>query len=267
MFRLGRAYRDGKGVAQDLYAAADWFRKASESNVDWIKNELFDVLWRIGTPESYSEMIRTATEFANAGDGGAMARLGRAYKEGRGVKQDLYEASDWFRRAIDHNMSWIRNELFDALWQIVDPSTNLLEIIAPLVEIEDGGAMARMSRLYRDGRGVTQDLYIAADWLRKAIKCNVYWAKNELFDVLWRVGTPEAYSEMICVATDFADTGDGEAMGRLGRAYRDGKGVPLDHNVAAQWYTKARDRGVLWAEKELTRLDLKQEGKNQSDTP
>ena len=110
---LARVFRDGKGVKQDLGKAAEWMRKAADKNIGWAKNELFDILWRINTPESQEEMISVATAFAEAGDGNAMGRLGRAYRDGRGVKQDLGKAAEWMRKAADKNIGWAKNELFD----------------------------------------------------------------------------------------------------------------------------------------------------------
>ena len=110
---IGRQYRDGRGVKQDLDRAAEYMRKAADKNVGWAKNELFDILWRIGTPESMEEMISVATESAEAGDGGAMGRLGRAYRDGKGVPQDLDKAAEWMRKAADKNVWWAKNELLD----------------------------------------------------------------------------------------------------------------------------------------------------------
>ena len=111
MGHLGRAYRDGRGVPRDLDKAAEWMRKAADKNVGWAKNELFDILWKINTPESHKEMISVAKVFAEAGDGGAMGRLGRAYRDGRGVEQDLDKAAEWMRKAADKNVGWAKNEL------------------------------------------------------------------------------------------------------------------------------------------------------------
>ena len=59
------------------------------------------------------EMISVATEFAEKGDGGAMGRLGRAYRDGKGVPQDMNKAAEWMRKAADKNIRWAKNELFD----------------------------------------------------------------------------------------------------------------------------------------------------------
>ena len=87
-------------------------RKAADQNLGWAKNELFDVLWKIGTPESYSEMIDVATRFAEAGDGAAMGRLGRAYREGKGMEKNLDKAAEWLHKAAEKNKFW-QKELDD----------------------------------------------------------------------------------------------------------------------------------------------------------
>ncbi len=130
----------------------------------------------------------------------------------------------------------------------------MISVAKVFAEAGDGGAMNRLGRAYRDGRGVEQDLDKAAEWMRKAADKNVGWAKNELFDILWRINTPDSLREMISVASSFAETGDGGAMGRLGRAYRDGKGVPRDLDKAAEWMRKAAEKNVQWAKNELSEL-------------
>ena len=116
--RFGLAYRDGKGVGKDLNEAAKWMRGAASRNIKSAKwtNELFDVLWRIGTPESMREMIESVTKFASTGDAGAMGRLGRAYRDGKGVGKDLGKAAEWIRKAAGKSANW-EKELSDLLAQ------------------------------------------------------------------------------------------------------------------------------------------------------
>ncbi|KQM09945.1 hypothetical protein AOA81_06910 [Methanomassiliicoccales archaeon RumEn M2] len=140
------------------------------------------------------------------------------------------------------------NELFD---HILD---TFYDIISTLAYSDAGIAMGFFGSMYRDGRGVKRDLDKAAEWMRKAADKNVGWAKNELFDILWRINTPEALEEMISVATANAEAGEGGAMGRLGRAYRDGKGVKRDLDKAAEWMRKAADKNLGWAKNELAAI-------------
>lgn len=70
--------------------------------------------------------------------------------------------------------------------------------------VESSGNLGCM---YRAGKGVEPDFDKVADK-------NVGWAKNELFDILWRFGT-SAYEEMISVATKFAEKGNRELLSDL----------------------------------------------------
>lgn len=130
---------------------------------------------------------------------------------------------------------------------------SLTDSISTFAESGDEASMAHMGRAYRDGKGVEKDLIKAADWMRKAVDKNPTW-KNELFDILWTIGTPESHKEMISISMEYVESGDGAIMARLGRAYRDGKGVEKDLDKAAEWMRKAMDKGVLWAKKELSQI-------------
>ena len=130
---LGRAYRDGRGIGVDLAKAADCMRKASVG-IPSAKNELIDVLWRINTPESLKEMISVAAEFADKGDGGAMGRMGRAYRDGKGVSRDLVKAAEWMRKAKDRNVPWAEWELVGILWRIA--TVEALEEIRGIIDAE-----------------------------------------------------------------------------------------------------------------------------------
>jgi lipopolysaccharide cholinephosphotransferase len=257
MMRLGRAYRDGKGVEKDLDEAAEWMRKAAEKDVGWAKNELFDILWRIGTPESYNEGISVAKGFADEGDGGAMMRLGRAYRDGKGVEKDLDEAAEWMRKASE-KIWWLGREFVDNLMRSdkEEHHKEAFKVCTQIIEKhDDGETWGRLGRAYRDGKGVEKDLDEAAEWMRKAAEKDVGWAKNELFDILWRIGTPESYNEGISVAKGFADEGDGGAMMRLGRAYRDGKGVEKDINQAKLYYEGASIMNNSWNKEYVSFLE------------
>ncbi|WP_400218750.1 DUF6270 domain-containing protein [Methanomethylophilus alvi] len=178
---LGRCYRDGKGVERDLLKAAEWMRKAADQNLGWAKNELFDILWRINTPESLKEMISVATAFSDLGDGNAMGRMGRAYRDGRGVEQDLSKAAEWMRKAREHKIGWADWELFDILYRINTPESldEAIMIARPLAESGSRELQARLGRAYRDGKGVKQDFEEATKWMRKAADQNLGWAINE----------------------------------------------------------------------------------------
>ena len=47
MARLGRAYRDGRGVEKDIDKAISWMHKAAKINFKW-ERELNDLLQKYG---------------------------------------------------------------------------------------------------------------------------------------------------------------------------------------------------------------------------
>jgi TPR repeat protein len=76
---VGQLYYRGRGVKQDDYQAARWFKLA-----------------------------------ADAGDAAAQLHLGNMYAEGQGVPQDSNEAARWYRRAADQGYAQAQYNL--GLW-------------------------------------------------------------------------------------------------------------------------------------------------------
>ena len=63
-----------------------------------------------------------------------------------------------------------------------------------------------------------------------------------MIDVLYDIGTDDSLSEAIVLAKSQSEKGDINAMGRLARAYRDGRGVTKDLQESAKWYRKANTK-------------------------
>ena len=251
-----RCYRDGKGVEIDLIKAADWMRKAHEKKRGCATKELFDILWKINTLESDKEAFHIADEYYNM-DSEMQGRLGRAYREGRGVDKDLHKAADWMRKAHEGGVKWADWELFDILWRINTPEsmTEALGFGMPLAESGVKELQGWIARCYREGRGVEKDLDKATEWMRKAYDQKLGYASWELFDILWRIDTPESLKEAVAIAEPLAQSGNRELQGRMGRAYRDGKGVEKSLDLAREWFKKAADQDLAWAKIELFKLD------------
>lgn len=78
-------------------------RKASDKKIGWAAIELYDILWSNGTSESYEEMIGVARPLAESGNSEMQARLGRAYREGKGVEINVTKAEEWADRAANNS--------------------------------------------------------------------------------------------------------------------------------------------------------------------
>ncbi len=247
--------------------------KASGLNTDWEKNNAMEKWWECAThcdhyDELYSDLkIQRNTLIIHAShiesrtlkdssQGAPEGILARAYRDGKGVPQDLSKAAEWMRKSANKNVEWAQIELFDILWKLgnVDAYSEMISTILPLVQKGDGGAIGRLARAYRDGKGVPQDLSKAAEWMRKSANKNVEWAQIELFDILWKLGNVDAYPEMISTILPLVQKGNGKAILRLARAYRYGKGVAQNEVESINLYARAVTLKISGAEEELQDL-------------
>jgi len=253
---LGRAYRDGIGVEADLESAAMCMEKAVDKGLDWARWEYYVILWKMNTPKSLKTMFRFAEKESNMSDPYIRAGLARAYREGRGVEKDLQKAADLMKSSFKGGPSFAKGDYVDILLEMNTPEADRTAF--EFAHAAKGRARRfmnlREARMYRDGRYVDKDLYKAAEYMRKAVEGDVKEAPIELMDILWEMNTPEADSEMVAIARSRAKEGSGNAMARLGRAYRDGRGVEKDIETAKGWYQKAVKKRISWAEEELKEL-------------
>lgn len=106
MALLGKAYRLGRGVGIDLSLSKHWLKIAVDSGNNSVVNDLLLVLYNINDYESSLDFIRYATDLANKGDSFGMAMLGRAYRDGYGVRPSLEEAVKWMEKASSKTPFW-----------------------------------------------------------------------------------------------------------------------------------------------------------------
>jgi len=231
-------------------------RDAVRAGAVQYSNELFDMLWRQNTPESDKEAFDCAMTYARLNNGEAMGRVARAYRDGRGVEKNLSEAARWMRSAWSKGVSWASWELFTILRRINTPESlkEMIDLGTPLAEAGNRELQARMSIAYRDGLGVPKDLDRAINLMRKAKDQKLGWANNELFDMLLAKGTPESVKEAIDVIRTYSETGDADALLRLGKAYRDGLGVDVNSEKAESLFRSSFEKGNIAARRAL--IDL-----------
>ena len=103
--RIGKCYHFGWGVKKDLFKAIHYLSFSSKYSAKWA-NELFDIYWTIDDSSFYREMMECVVPFAYKGDVGAMGRLGKVYKYGKGTIIDYQLSSYWLKKAFDKNDKW-----------------------------------------------------------------------------------------------------------------------------------------------------------------
>ena len=238
----------GKENKYDIDKAIDFFKNKTASKDHPRRDVIFgDLLYRRGKLEDLEEIKGLVTITAKEGDAGAMYRLGRMYRDGKGVEKDLDKAIEWMRKATEKNPV-CKNEFIDVLWRRSN-SEDLRELRSSIEEgvaEEDLNALQWFSRMYRDGKGVEKDLDKAIDLMRKVADKKYGWSRNELIDMLLKRANDDDLTEAFGIAQEFAPDGNHGAMIRLGRMYRDGKGVEKDLDKAIEWMRKATKSGNKW---------------------
>lgn len=202
---LGLMYLRGRGTAPDPKNAASWFYKA-----------------------------------AMAGHGGAQGSLAKLYYRGTGLEQDYREAALWFRRAADGGDLEARLalaamvELGRGVEQDDNAARTLYEQSAAQGAPE---AMYRLGVLHEFGRSVKRNAPTALAWYRKAASrghADAYerlgWFRER--GLAGQVADWQAAARLYRIA---AESGSVWGQYRLGRMYRDGRGVAQNAARAMQW--------------------------------
>lgn len=119
------------------------------------------------------------------------------------------------------------------------------ERYAEAAEDGDAGAMFQVSRMMLEGQGVARNAPGAMVWLKKAVAGGCPRAKTMygLYHMNGAHGLPQDQARGLELLAQAVDAGDGLAASSLGAFYSTGQGAPLDLNMAAYWYSRARDLG------------------------
>jgi TPR repeat protein len=172
MYRLGRMYAAGIGVARDENEAVRWYRKGATAGnlqamtalaiallegrgtgkdpqeaVRLLKiaadKDSLDAMYRLGVlyvqgtvvSKDALEAVRLLTKAAEAGHAQSMVDLGLMFNNGEGVQVDLVKAATWYKRAAD---------------------------------LGNSSGMVNLGFLHQQGKGVEQDDVAAVNLYRKA---------------------------------------------------------------------------------------------------
>jgi TPR repeat protein len=195
-FELGRAYEDGKGVAQDDEQAVQWFRKSADQGNAQAQNAL-GVMYALGrgVQRDKEEAVRWYKKAAKQGLAEGIYNVAISYYNGEGVEGNLGLAGSWMMAAQRKGDA----QAADALKQISEELNNRMERskfdLAALYEKGDelaqdfpaaislymefahqdhkasifaSPAQYKLCQLYAVGRGVPQDYGQARDWCKKS---------------------------------------------------------------------------------------------------
>ena len=101
MNNLGVLYQDGHGVPQSLAEALRYYRLAADEYYPPAINNLAGMYQKgLGVPPDIVEAVRLYRRAADAGNTFAQNNLGAMYATGQGVPQDYLEAHKWFSLSL-----------------------------------------------------------------------------------------------------------------------------------------------------------------------
>jgi localization factor PodJL len=102
-YELAVRYADGRGVARDAKAAAQWFEKAAAQGLAPAQYRLGSLYEKgVGVERDYARAKKNYQSAADAGNARAMHNLAVLLAEGGdGGKPDYPAASEWFRKAAE----------------------------------------------------------------------------------------------------------------------------------------------------------------------
>ena len=141
-----------------------------------------------------------------------------------------------------------------AAFQAGDYKTALKELNAD-VKKGDAEAMAMMSRLYAEGKGVKQDHKLAFQWMEKAAKAGSVHGQGSLAMFYSEgIGTAKDDARSLEWGRRAADSGHLISQFIMGMRFSRGIGVERDPQQAMNWWSKAAERGMIRAQAMLGEL-------------
>ena len=183
---------------------------------------------------------------------------------GKIVQRDLKKAVKLFASNNNVNLVWAINLYLDALKELHNSASDekYYELALGTSTNNNPGTIARLARAYRDGCGCEKNIMLAMETYQRAVDLDIGWI-NEMYDTLIEYDCTQSCSNnigsikifIINKLIDYANEGNPRGMGRLGKAYIEGKIVDYNKSNAIFWMSKALDSKLPWAKKELEKMN------------
>ena len=111
----------------------------------------------------------------------------------------------------------------------------------------------RLGEMYRDGKGTEVDYTTSVHWLMESAMQGNIIATADIITmyVSKQIDDTKAYDIAMSIMAMQANSGNIDAINRMGNFYYDGVGVKKDYAVAMSWYEKAANLGNSWSKMRL----------------
>jgi TPR repeat protein len=177
-----------------------------------------DAISGAGTSRNDRDAVEYLRRSAELGYGPAQVALGYLFDTGTVITGNQTQAIDWYKKAASQG-----------------------DVLANWM----------LGRRYYMGGGVPQDINAAEKWLQPAAdQVNPFAAYY-----LARIMADRDYNKAPALFKIAADQGIPPAQYFYAKAFKEGRGVPLDRFNAYVWFMVALDAGYLTARSDLSELD------------
>ncbi len=221
MYRLGRMYGTGIGVARDEVEAVHWLRKsANAGNLAAMTQLAVALLEGHGTGKDPQEAVRLLKAAADQGNIDATYRLGGLLARGTAVQKDALEAVRLFTRAAEAGHS---------------------------------PAMVDLGLMFNNGQGVEADITKAAMWYKRAADLgNTYGMVNLGFLYQQGKGVEKNEATAVSYYKRAANEGNPAGIHNLAAMYDSGRGVERDPEQAADLILRALELRNQFSYQQMT---------------
>jgi TPR repeat protein len=184
MYRLGKIYAAGIGIARDEAKAADWYRKAAAAgNVSAMTELAGALLEGRGADKNPQEAVRLLRSAAAKEQPEAMHRLGTLLRDGTVADKDVAEAVQLLTRAGNAGyvpaMVEIGQTYDRALGVAADPAKAAMWY-KRAADLGSAAAVMNLGNLHLQGRGVAKSFLAATASYKKAADLGDTFAMHNL---------------------------------------------------------------------------------------
>ena len=220
-YRIGKMYAGGLGTEQNDREALVWFEKVARQRNPYAEYQMAKHI--LADPSAKPEQTRQAvgwlTHAAEAGLDCAQYALGKLYRDGGPVAQDMTQAVIRFSQAAERGNQYAMYALGKLRLEADDPAA-ARRWFRQSADLGNQFAQYRLGKLLLSGDGVAKDTASAVRWLMES-----------------------------------AEQGNQYAQYALGKLYLLGKDIPQDRESAVRWLTLAAEQGNEYAQFFLDHMD------------
>ena len=220
-YRIGWMLLHGVGTERDETAALEWLEKSAELKNTYAEYQMAKHILAdpSAKPEQTRQVVGWLTHAAEAGLDCAQYALGKLYRDGGPVAQDMTQAVIWFSQAAERGNQYAMYALGKLRLEADDPAA-ARRWFQQSADLGNQFAQYRLGKLLLCGDGVAKDTAGAVRWL-----------------------------------TESAEQGNQYAQYALGKLYLLGKDIPQDRESAVRWFTLAAEQGNEYARYFLDHMD------------